>query len=199
MKFSIYGFNQEKLVQEYNTLNGNDLIVLRVLVDMLPRMTRRIEINGRVFKQVTYDMLLKDVPFVTQSESTLKKIVKKLIDSGLIEREVVSGNGKYTYFRATDALKEIEYIPETVVEEKTTCECDLESESELEDRIEYIEQVLTTRASKEIIEELKRFRSQREFFIYFDEYIWPDKSKGKRNTCKYMLKSLRLYFSGELQ
>lgn len=197
MKFNIYGFNQQKLVEQYSNLNGNDLIVLRVLVDLIPRMTRSIEVHGSIFKQVTYELLLQDVPFVTKSESTLKKIVKKLIDAGLIEREIVNDNGKYTYFRVTKDLIALEYVAEK--KEPKVVESEQRIDTDLADRIEYIEQVLVTRANKEIIRELQRFRNQREFFVYFDNYILPDRQLDKRNTCKYMLNSLKLYFSGALE
>ena len=79
MKFNIYGFNQEMLVDKYNELNGNDVIVLRTMVDIIPRMTRTVVVEGKEYKQVSYELLLEDIPFVTQSVSTLKKIVQKLI------------------------------------------------------------------------------------------------------------------------
>lgn len=36
-----------------------------------------------------------------------KKIVKKLIDAGLFERYIVNKGGKFTYFRTTEALDEL--------------------------------------------------------------------------------------------
>ena len=112
MKFNIMGFNQEILVNKYSNLNGNDLIVLRNLVDVLPRMTRTIEIEGKEFKQVTYELLLEDIPFVTQSVSTLKKIVQKFIDNNLIERYILNKGGKFTYFRTTEDLENLIYKEE---------------------------------------------------------------------------------------
>ena len=90
MKFNIMGFNQQMLVERYSNLNGNDVIVLRVLVDILPRMTRTLKIDGKEYKQVTYNLILEDIPFVTKSASTLKKIVQKLIDTNLIERYILN-------------------------------------------------------------------------------------------------------------
>lgn len=118
MKFNIYGFKQEMLVNQYSTLNGNDIIVLRVIADILPRMTRIENVDGKEFRQITYTMILEDIPFVTKSVSTLKKIVQKLVDSGLIERHIKNKGGKFTYFRATKALMELEYKEsvQTVIE-----------------------------------------------------------------------------------
>lgn len=112
MKFNIMGFNQEALVNKYNNLNGNDLIVLRTMVDILPRMTRTIEVEGKEFKQLTYELLLEDVPFITQSVSTLKKVVQKFVDSNLIERYILNKGGKFTYFRTTENLEELLYKEE---------------------------------------------------------------------------------------
>lgn len=112
MKFNIMGFNQETLVNKYSNLNGNDLIVLRTMVDVLPRMTRTIEVEGKEFKQVTYELLLEDVPFVTQSVSTLKKIVQKFIDNNLIERYILNKGGKFTFFRTTEDLENLIYKEE---------------------------------------------------------------------------------------
>ena len=118
MKFNIMGFNQDLLINKYSNLNGNDVIVLRVLVDILPRMTRTITVDGKEFKQVTYELLLEDIPFITQSASTLKKIVRKLINAGLIERYVLNKGGKFTYFRVTKNLEELIFKEEEKAPEK---------------------------------------------------------------------------------
>lgn len=110
MKYNIMGFNQKLLVDKYNNLNGNDVIVLRALVDILPRMTRTLEIEKKEYKQVTYNLLLEDIPFVTHSISTLKKIVQKLIDINLIDRYISNKGGRFTYFRVTENLKQLLYI-----------------------------------------------------------------------------------------
>lgn len=83
---------------------------------MLPRMTRTITIDGKEFKQVTYELLSEDIPFITQSVSTLKKIVQKIINAGLIERYVLNKDGKFTYFRVTKDLEELLYKEEKTPE-----------------------------------------------------------------------------------
>lgn len=202
MKFNIYGFNQEMLVDKYNELNGNDVIVLRTIVDIIPRMTRTIMVEGKEYKQVSYELLLEDIPFVTQSVSTLKKIVQKLINVGLLERHLVNKGGKFTYFRTTESLKELEYVAEVKapVEEQVhfTEVVDEESKADYELRIEQIESVLDTRATREIKSLLAEFKNQEEFFKYFDNYILPMKEEGKINKCSYMAKNLRMFFEGKL-
>lgn len=178
MKFNIMGFNQEMLINKYSNLNGNDVIVLRVLVDMLPRMTRTILIDGKEFKQVTYELLLEDIPFITQSASTLKKIVQKFINAGLIERYVLNKGGKFTYFRITEDLKELIFKEEKKAPEKAYKKGkdvkkvnidsngqepiqgqinDIEAIEIIEDvRVKLINEVITTgTASEELIEIVK--------------------------------------------
>lgn len=117
--FNILGFNQEKImiVQEEKqiNLNGNDLIVLRNIVDMID--SNRLEtkdIDNKKYTWIKYSLLVENLIFVSNKEDTFKKIVGKIIKCGLLEREVLKsvGNGAYTYFRKTDLLKSIEYVAE---------------------------------------------------------------------------------------
>lgn len=125
IRFNIMGFNQEILTEKYNNLNGNDLIVLRTIIDTLPRMTRTLKVDGKEFKQLTYDLILKDIPFVTKSLSTIKKIVQKLIDANLIERYVENRGGKFTYFKTTNDLEDLKY--EDILEGKNTKKVNVDS------------------------------------------------------------------------
>lgn len=108
MKSRIMGFNQSKLCDNYIHLNCNDITVLRTLVDMIPIMDVKIKKKDKEYSWIMYKLLVNNLPFVTQSESTMKKIVQKLIDAGLIERLVINQGGKYTYFRKTEKCVELE-------------------------------------------------------------------------------------------
>lgn len=61
MRFDIYRFKKEMLVNKYSTLNGNDMIV-----DILPIMIIIDNVNGKEFRHITYTMILEDIPFVTK-------------------------------------------------------------------------------------------------------------------------------------
>lgn len=144
MKFSIMGFNQEKLFKDYSKLNCNDIVVLRTLADLISKMEVKIKENNKEYSWVMYKLLVEDLPFITQSESTMKKIVQKLIDAGLIERIIVNRGGKYTYFRSTDKLLELE--------------CEIKSQSNIRkqegNKIEKVNDVLTEEISEQAINKI---------------------------------------------
>lgn len=144
MRFSIMGFNQEKLFKDYSKLNCNDIVVLRTLADLISKMEVKIKENNKEYSWVMYKLLVEDLPFITQSESTMKKIVQKLIDAGLIERIIVNRGGKYTYFRSTDKLLELE--------------CEIKSPSNIRkqegNKIEKVNDVLTEEISEQAINKI---------------------------------------------
>lgn len=117
--FNILGFNQEKIMavqkEKQINLNGNDLIVLRNIVDMID--SKRLEtkdIDNKKYTWIKYSLLVENLIFVSDKEDTFKKIITKIIKCGLLEREVLKsiGNGAYTYFRKTELLKSVEYVAE---------------------------------------------------------------------------------------
>lgn len=141
MKYSIMGFNQEKLLKEYSKLNCNDVVVLKVLSDLITKMEVRITEDNKEYSWVMYKLLIDDLPFITQSESTIKKIVQKLIDAGLIERLVVNRGGKYTYFRKTDKCLELE------------CDFDINKRTDTKNKSNKIIQEVSNILSEEISQE----------------------------------------------
>lgn len=124
MKFNLMGYDQLKLYNEYSQLNCNDIVVLRRLTDMIPNMDMKINQDNKEYSWIRYKLLVEDLPFITKSESTMKKIVQKLIDAGLIERLVINRGGKYTYFRKTHKCIELEYQNESVNESDDSIELD---------------------------------------------------------------------------
>lgn len=148
MKFNIMGFDQVKLYNEYSNLNCNDVVVLRTIVDLIERMDVKTKVDNKEFTWIRYKLLVEDLPFITNSESTMKKIVQKLIDAELIERIVVNSGGKYTYFRRTKKCIELEYVSEPIIEKK-------DKQKEFNDnekiKIDKVEKVLTERISNKTI------------------------------------------------
>lgn len=146
MKFSIMGFNQEKLLKDYSKLNCNDIVVLKTLSDLISKMEVKVKENNKEYSWVMYKLLIEDLPFITQSESTMKKIVQKLIDAGLIERLIVNKGGKYTYFRKTEKLLDLECDVEL-----SKC---VDAEKKANEIIEKVSDVLTEEILEETIDEI---------------------------------------------
>lgn len=125
------------------------------MIDILPRMTRMVEVEGKEFKQLTYELLLEDIPFVTQSISTLKKIVQKFIDNNLIERYVLNKGGKFTYFRATEDLENLIYKEEVEPAKKKKVE-EVLTESE---QVKAVNEIITTGTVSEELKEVVNSKS----------------------------------------
>ena len=114
--FNILGFDQLKIMsvqqEKQINLNGNDLIVLRNIVDMIEGMRLETkDIDNKSYTWIKYSLLVENLIFVSDKEDTFKKIVSKLVKCTLLERQVVKsvGNGAYTYFRKTELLESIMY------------------------------------------------------------------------------------------
>ena len=165
--FNILGFNQQKImvVQEEKqiNLNGNDLIVLRNIVDMIDsKRLETKEVDNKKYTWIKYSLLVENLIFVSDKEDTFKKIVGKIIKCGLLERKVLKsvGNGAYTYFRKTDLLKSIEYVAEVQttkapVKKKASKKKEQAEKVEVLDGQVTVEEVLEQVPSKEIDEIIK--------------------------------------------
>lgn len=165
--FNILGFNQEKImaVQEEKqiNLNGNDLIVLRNIVDMIDsKRLETKEVDNKKYTWIKYSLLVENLIFVSDKEDTFKKIVGKIIKCGLLERKVLKsvGNGAYTYFRKTDLLRSIEYVAEVQttkapVKKKASKKKEEVEKVEVLDGQVTVEEVLEQVPSKEIDEIIK--------------------------------------------
>lgn len=149
MKSRIMGFNQYKLCNYYVNLNCNDITVLRTLVDMIPIMDMKIRKKDKEYSWVMYKLLVNNLPFVTQSESTMKKIVQKLIDAGLIERLVINQGGKFTYFRKTEKCVELEI-------EEVELDTQVSNDYEENEEIKKVEETLTEKISQRTIDEIAK-------------------------------------------
>lgn len=129
MKINVLGFEQGEIVKINDDminkvkLNAGDLLVLRQMVDMIEseRLETK-EIDGEVYTWINYSLLVEDLPMITSSVETIKKIVAKFITLGLLDRKVKKNinGGAFTYFKITARLNAIKYVPETVEIKKAT-------------------------------------------------------------------------------
>lgn len=109
MKYTIHGFQQEKLIEM--GLDNDDALILAVIKEMYSskKMEYKI-IDGERFVWINQKHLLKQIPIVG-SESNLKKKIKKFDDMKLIERKLIrekdGAKGTYSYINTTALLDEL--------------------------------------------------------------------------------------------
>lgn len=199
-------------------LDSDDILILRFIykIGQEPKSLRDKEDNS--FFWVKYDALFAEYEgLLLISKSALNKRLNKYADMKLIERKCVKNeDGSFSFFKLT-GINDLIYIPvdsnnqkpidnqihfseviredEEIVENE---EVDEEAKADYELRVELIEQVLSTKASKELKSQLANFKDQYDFFNYFDNFIFPQKKEGKKNTCGYMVKNIKMYLNGEL-
>lgn len=152
MKTNIMGFEQTAIMDA--KLNGNDVIVLRTMVDMInsERLATR-EIEGEVFTWINYQLLVEDLPMISNKIDTFKKIVTKLVNNGFLDREVKKaiGAGAYTYFKKTKKLDDITFKPDIEKEKPKKA-----SKEKVDTQVpeDFIPAETTLRAELEIIDEV---------------------------------------------
>lgn len=159
MKINIMGFEQTAIIDA--KLNGNDVIVLRTMVDMIDseRFTTK-EIDGELYTWINYQLLVEDLPMISDKIDTFKKIVTKLVNNGFLDRQVKKaiGAGAYTYFKKTKKLDAITFKPEVkeTTKEETKKETKKASKEKLATQIpeDFIPAETSLRAELEILDEV---------------------------------------------
>ena len=159
MKINIMGFEQKAIIDA--KLNGNDVIVLRTMVDMIDseRFTTK-EIDGELYTWINYQLLVEDLPMISDKIDTFKKIVTKLVNNGFLDRQVKKaiGAGAYTYFKKTKKLDAITFKPEVkeTTKEETKKETKKVSKEKVATQIpeDFIPAETSLRAELEIVDEV---------------------------------------------
>ena len=92
MKYSILGFNQEKLLQ-YN-LNLNEILLLSYIYDAQasPTMNHILE-DGKTYTWLNHSKIQSDLPILDADERQLKRYIKHLNDCELINSKQITVNG----------------------------------------------------------------------------------------------------------
>ena len=121
MKYTIHGFQQEKLIKL--GLDNDDALILSVLRDMYARKSMDFKIiNSERFVWVNQKYLLEQIPIIG-SESKLRKKIRKFDEINLIERKVFYEKngirGTYSYINITLLFDEL-------TEYDTVCKNDIQ-------------------------------------------------------------------------
>lgn len=112
MKYSILGFNQEKIVS-YNKDNLKcdltDLLLLNYIIyaQSNPKMKHTMDENNQPCVWLHHEHILEDLPILNITEGTLKNRLTKLRKMELITSKTVANEnsqGSRTYYRTTSLL-----------------------------------------------------------------------------------------------
>lgn len=98
IKFTINGFNQEKLI-EYH-LDAVDALILRYFIDFKDTGDMIIEIiNNKPYYWVKYNKLMESIPIINlKSKDALRRRFKKLEDSKVLIHFQKKKDGNYSFY-----------------------------------------------------------------------------------------------------
>lgn len=104
MKYNIFGFSQEQLV-EFD-LDIKDAAILRWYVDFLPKMVTVIN-NNKVYNWINYKSIINDLPCLKiDNKRCIARRIDKLVEVGIMEKWIYKKSGEnggtYSCFRLTE-------------------------------------------------------------------------------------------------
>lgn len=116
MKYSIMGFNQDKIINETN-LDLSDLLLVDYIVRAqgMPTM-KHITENEESYVWLSHEKLQEDLPILNISEGTLKNRLSTLKKEGIIKSKQVANNesrGTRTYYAITEKTMSLLYDEES--------------------------------------------------------------------------------------
>lgn len=122
MRYSILGFNQEKLL-DYN-ISMNELLLLQYIYDVQAstKMEHILDDDGYTYTWVCHAKICEDLPILNISETQLKRYIKHLIDIKLIVSKRVSDNslrGTKAYYGITESCENLRYFSHDQVSKMT--------------------------------------------------------------------------------
>lgn len=125
MKYSILGFNQQKvlsLVKELKDKKGNktitisidvdDLLILSVIADLSNRKSiRKVILEDGQYAWISYNLILEDLPILRIDKKQLRRRLDKLVEFDLIDLKVerVNGSGTFVYIKIGKMYEELKY------------------------------------------------------------------------------------------
>ncbi len=126
MKYSLSGFNQQKLIEVKNNskikLNGQELHLLKKLIDLRGHsdIHKKI-IEGKLYFWIKNEFLCEIFPYWYENIRTIRAVLDKLKKAGLInkalERQHKNMKGSFTFIRITklaDSLLNENYLKENI-------------------------------------------------------------------------------------
>lgn len=123
MKYTILGFNQEKVCSIFKEvkidgvrskiykLDVIDLVILQEIADFMNRKNIiKYTMNDKIFFSITHKSILQDLPLLDIKKQALKDRIDKMCFLGLIEKQVARDeNGTWVGYRLTDVYESLTY------------------------------------------------------------------------------------------
>lgn len=127
MRNSIFGFDQEIVVNNYTDLDVTDLLLLDYIFNAVarPSMEHEFDENKTPYVWLYHKKIHEDLPILNISEDRLKRKITKLVDIGLIKRLILSnkeGRGSKSYYAITQECENLRYKSDNDQVLKTTLE-----------------------------------------------------------------------------
>lgn len=128
MKYSIIGFNQQKvlsLIKEVKdekngktitiSIDVDDLLILSLIADLSNRKSiRKVLLEDGQYAWISYNVILEDLPILRIDKKQLRRRLDKLVKFDLIDLRVerVNGSGTFVYMKIGKLYEELKYTKE---------------------------------------------------------------------------------------
>lgn len=125
MKYSILGFNQERvlsLTKEVKdvkkdktttiSIDVDDLLILSVIADISSRKSiRKVILEDGQYAWISYNVILEDLPILRIDKKQLRRRLDKLVEFELIDLKVerVNGSGTFVYIKIGKEYEALKY------------------------------------------------------------------------------------------
>jgi len=131
MKYTIFGFNQEQvlnLCDEHQSIDERDLMILRWIMDFYFGGMEKLVIDGVEYGWVNYSYVCDELPIMHLNPEAVRRRLKKLVKFGLLSHQKVKNSevGTRAYYRPTEQAVQLQSDTGTTskYDGGTTSKCD---------------------------------------------------------------------------
>ena len=113
MKYTIFGFSQEKvlnLCDEHQSIDERDLMILRWIMDFYFGGMEKLVIDGVEYGWVSYSYVCDELPIMHLNPEAVRRRLKKLVKFGLLYHQKVKNSevGTRAYYRPTEQAVQLQ-------------------------------------------------------------------------------------------
>lgn len=113
MKYTIFGFSQEQvlnLYDEHQSIDERDLMILRWIMDFYFGGMEKLVIDGVEYGWVSYSYVCDELPIMHLNPEAVRRRLKKLVKFGLLYHQKVKNSevGTRAYYRPTEQAVQLQ-------------------------------------------------------------------------------------------